>query len=250
MIPEKIGGSDGGAWFADTGEGNANAKGRLRSTIHALNNVLAVIQLNATMAGENLASGKALEGEFEEITAAVARGKQMLEELSALLDAGSAKGSMEVSGPVPLSRPRSSAEARAEADGAKRILFVDDEKELAQLGQRLLIKKGYQVDFFTDSTAAYEVFAADPQGFDLVITDQNMPGMNGIQLAGKILRLRPDIPILVCTGYSTGFSRWNFQEHGFSELLVKPYQPAELLSAIRTIFARSRKTDDDAAGKP
>jgi CheY-like chemotaxis protein len=104
------------------------------------------------------------------------------------------------------------------------------------MGQRLLGKRGYQVVLFTDSREALKVFAADPQGFALVVTDQNMPGMNGIELAGRILRIRPEIPIVLCTGYSTGFSRWNFRDHGFCELLAKPYQPAELLSVVRTIL--------------
>lgn len=220
-----------------TGEvGSLTAEG-ISSLAHALNNVFAVIQLNASMALDSLASGTSPAGELGEIQAAVGRGKKLL---GALRSGSESPGEArrEEGGRSPDSRSCPPAGPDLDTGVGKRILFIDDERELAQLGQRLLVKKGYQVSFFTDSRVAFEVFAADPQGFDLVVTDQNMPGLNGIELASRILRIRPEIPILLCTGYSTGFSRWNFREHGFSELLVKPYQPAELLSAVRSIVSR------------
>ena len=216
--------------------GGAASREQLRALIHDLNNILSVIQLSAHSAAENLAEGMAAEDELREIQAAVGRGRKLLQGLS-VTAADSGKP-----GRIPHGQPEG---VRALPPGGpaldpgngKRILFIDDEPDLAQLGQRLLAKKGYQVSLFTSSLEAFAVFTANPKGFDLVVTDQNMPGLNGIELASRILTIRPEIPILVCTGYSTGFSRWNFRDYGFCDLLVKPYQPAELLSAVRTIFA-------------
>ncbi|MHB8810427.1 MAG: response regulator [Desulfobulbaceae bacterium] len=215
--------------------GGAASREQLRALVHDLNNILSVIQLSAHSAAENLAEGMAAEDELREIQAAVGRGRELLRGLS--VTAGDSEP-----GPIRHVRPEGvqtipPGGPAPEPGKGKRILFIDDEPELAQLGQRLLAKKGYQVSLFTSSLEAFAVFTADPQAFDLVVTDQNMPGLNGIELASRILTIRPEIPILVCTGYSTGFSRWNFRDYGFCDLLVKPYQPAELLSAVRTIFA-------------
>lgn len=209
-----------------------------REVVHALNNVLAVIQLNASMALENLAAGQPMEEEIREILDGVLRGRDLIKELSLPpqpeIGPGPGHGG---SAPVAAVPAVSGATPSPESGEGGTILFVDDEIELARLGQRLLIKKGYQVTLFTDSREALAAFTADPQGFALVVTDQNMPGINGIELAGRILRIRPEVPIILCTGYSTGFSRWNFRDHGFCEMLVKPYQPAELLSVVRAVLA-------------
>lgn len=223
----------------ETGPADEAVTQQLRAVAHALNNVFAVIQLSAAMAMDGLAEGKSPEGEVREIQDAVARGRELLIGLAAMYKSPLESEPGPGAGPHPQVRTASAALGGEEAGRGKRILFVDDEVELAQLGQRLLIKKGYEVAFFTDSQAAFQVFATDPQGFDLVVTDQNMPGLNGIELAGRILQIRPEVPILLCTGYSTGFSRWNFRDHGFRELLVKPYQPTELLSAVRSLLVRA-----------
>lgn len=227
-------GAASGRDFVDEQEGAASRK-QVRDLVHDLNNILSVIQLSAHSAAENLAEGMAAEDELKEIQAAVGRGRELLRGLAVTA------GESEQPGRIPHGRPEGVQAVppggpALEPGKGKRILFIDDEPELAQLGQRLLVKKGYQVSLFTSSLEAFAVFTANPQGFDLVVTDQNMPGLNGIELASRILTIRPEIPILVCTGYSTGFSRWNFRDYGFRDLLVKPYQPAELLSAVRTIF--------------
>lgn len=235
-MTDESGSKPGGGGVEKQGSASARDE-QLRTAVHALNNVLAVIQLNAAMASESLASEKPLENELNEILAAVVRGKKLLEGLSAVNAPSPAVTPEQGPGRRTGSRDLSREDPALDPGGGERILFIDDEPELARLGQRLLVKKGYQVSIFTDSQAALEEFAADPHGFDLVVTDQNMPGLNGIELASRILTIRPEIPILVCTGYSNGISRWNFSDHGFCELLVKPYQPAELLSAVRTALA-------------
>ena len=84
--------------------------------------------------------------------------------------------------------------------GDEKILFVDDEPQLVSLNRKRLENLGYQVESQTSSTTALEIFSADPFTFDLVITDMTMPTLMGDQLAAAILKIRPDIPIILCTG--------------------------------------------------
>jgi len=86
--------------------------------------------------------------------------------------------------------------------GHERILFVDDEKDLADLGARMLAHLGYRALARTGSLEALELFRERPQDFDLVITDMTMPGMTGDRLAREMIGIRPDIPIVMCSGFS------------------------------------------------
>jgi nitrogen-specific signal transduction histidine kinase/ActR/RegA family two-component response regulator len=124
-------------------------------------------------------------------------------------------------------------EEERDASGGERILFVDDEEELAMLGRRVLEKKGYRVSFFSGSRKALAAFVAAPHDFDLVVTDHNMPELTGVELAREILNIRREIPIILSTGYTSKVSTRNFRDHGFCQLLVKPYNPMALLGAVR-----------------
>ena len=84
----------------------------------------------------------------------------------------------------------------------KRILLVDDEAQLCRLEEKLLQRLGYQVSAFTDSLAALKAFRKNPGKFDLVITDSSMPKLSGLELAQELLRLRPNLPIILATGFS------------------------------------------------
>src|SRR5207248_7099491 len=86
--------------------------------------------------------------------------------------------------------------------GEVHILFVDDETALANLAQAMLTLLGYDIDVYTSSRAALAAFQAAPQRFDLVITDQTMPRMTGAALTLALRHIRPDIPIILCTGFS------------------------------------------------
>ena len=117
--------------------------------------------------------------------------------------------------------------------GHERILFVDDEETLAYLGKEVLESLGYEVFAKTSSREAQDFFTEDPGRFDLVITDQTMPQITGIVLAERILQLRPDIPIILCTGYSELISREKAREMGIKAFLMKPLLIRELAVAIR-----------------
>jgi PAS domain S-box-containing protein len=117
--------------------------------------------------------------------------------------------------------------------GEERILFVDDEASLVHWGEELLVKMGYEVTARTSSIEALKAFSAQPERFDLVITDQTMPNMTGLELVKKIRVIRPNIPILLCTGFSEMISDARCETLGIQGLLMKPVSMEELGRTIR-----------------
>jgi two-component system, cell cycle sensor histidine kinase and response regulator CckA len=125
--------------------------------------------------------------------------------------------------------------------GAERVLFVDDEQSLVGLGQEILMLLGYDVVVCTSSVEALEVFRMAPQHFDLVITDQTMPHMTGEELALELRRLRSDIPIILCTGFSHIMQAERAQELGIDAFLMKPLAMQDLALAIQQVLASRRQ---------
>lgn len=103
-----------------------------------------------------------------------------------------------------------------------KVLFVDDEQMIKEIGEKTLQQMGCDVDAFTDSIEALKHFQKDPDNFDLVITDLTMPMLTGNQLALEILSLRPDIPIVLTTGYSDLIDENHALELGIKEFILKP----------------------------
>jgi two-component system cell cycle sensor histidine kinase/response regulator CckA len=126
--------------------------------------------------------------------------------------------------------------ARSFPTGHERILFVDDEHLLAEIGENMLKHLGYKVVARTSSVEALEKFGSDPDGFDLVISDMTMPKMDGDQLAGEIKRIRPDIPILICTGYSEYMDKGKAASTGIAGYLMKPLSIHDLAATVREIL--------------
>jgi CheY-like chemotaxis protein len=125
--------------------------------------------------------------------------------------------------------------------GSERILFVDDEKMLVEWGSITLERLGYTVTAVTDSREALRAFSADPSLFDLVITDQSMPNMAGSQLCSELLKLRPGMPIILCTGHSETISPERAKEIGISQFLMKPVVKQELAEAVRRVLERKER---------
>ncbi len=117
------------------------------------------------------------------------------------------------------------------------ILLVDDDSLVAETTARMLESLGYRVTVLSDPAEAWELFAANPDRFDLVLTDQTMPHMAGSQLAGRMLALRPDLPVLLCSGYSPQVSAEEVQQMGIRAFLMKPLDRAGLATAIATALA-------------
>jgi PAS domain S-box-containing protein len=120
--------------------------------------------------------------------------------------------------------------------GKERVLFIDDEELLVEWGQALLERLGYEVTALTDSAEAFDIFSSDPSRFDLVITDQTMPHMTGLRLARELLKIRPSIPIILCTGHSDAVTPHTLKEAGVREFMMKPLAKRELSQAVRRVL--------------
>jgi CheY-like chemotaxis protein len=122
------------------------------------------------------------------------------------------------------------------APGNEHILFVDDEELVAHMGSRLLEHHGFRVTYKTDSSEALEHFRYQPQRYDLVITDHTMPHMKGIELSKELLKVRPDIPIILCTA-GINITPQEAKEIGIREFIYKPFDSSKLVQTIRTMLA-------------
>ena len=134
-------------------------------------------------------------------------------------------------GPAPERRRADHPEAASV--GTEVVLLVDDEPQIAKLGVRSLGGLGFSVVSTTSSQEALEMFSADPARFDVLVTDQTMPAMTGDVLAQKLLRIRPDLPVVLTTGFSETMTEERCREIGIRELVMKPSTAAELGAAIR-----------------
>jgi signal transduction histidine kinase/ActR/RegA family two-component response regulator len=124
--------------------------------------------------------------------------------------------------------------------GTERILFVDDEVALADIGMLMLQSLGYDVVSRTSSIEALEAFRNQPDRFDLLITDKTMPNMTGLELAKSIKGIRPDIPIILCTGFSEGMLEEKIKAIGISGFLMKPIIRADIAKVIRRVLEQGR----------
>jgi len=123
--------------------------------------------------------------------------------------------------------------------GTETILFVDDEKAIAMGVKEILEKLGYRVFMTTDSLEALEIFKSDPHKFHLVITDQTMPGMTGSKLAKEIMSIRPDMPVILCTGFSEIITYDEAKAIGIKEFLMKPVKINNISTVIRNILDKN-----------
>ena len=123
--------------------------------------------------------------------------------------------------------------------GKERVLFIDDEPSIANLGRKSLERFGYDVTIRQSSLEALELFRNDPERFDLVVTDMTMPQMTGDELTKEILSIRPDIPIVLCTGYSNRISDEKAKEIGISAFVMKPLTQHELANTVRRVLDRA-----------
>jgi len=120
--------------------------------------------------------------------------------------------------------------------GNERILLVDDEEIVADMGRSILEYLGYKVTICTNSVEAFGVFQQSPSMFDVVITDQTMPAMTGFDLAQRMLTIRPDIPIIICTGYSATVSEEKARAMGIRALAMKPLAIKDISAVIRKVI--------------
>jgi two-component system cell cycle sensor histidine kinase/response regulator CckA len=120
--------------------------------------------------------------------------------------------------------------------GDEHILYVDDEPSIATLGKRLLESLGYTAESTTDPEKALNMVRNDPNKFDLLITDMAMPNMTGDQLVIETLKIRQDMPTIICTGYSAKISEKEAADIGVRSYIMKPIRKSELAKTVRKVL--------------
>jgi PAS domain S-box-containing protein len=131
---------------------------------------------------------------------------------------------------------------RGEAlSGNARIMVVDDERLLVKINEKRLESRGYQVTAVTDSREALELFRNQPDSFDLLVTDQTMPGLTGAELVKAVLAIKPSLPVIMCTGHSDVVSKEEAIALGIRKYVLKPLHGDELLDAVGEVLAENQK---------
>jgi PAS domain S-box-containing protein len=125
--------------------------------------------------------------------------------------------------------------------GTERILFVDDETDLVNIGKQLLDRLGYETVVRTNPVEALNLFTSDPDRFDLVLTDMTMPQMSGEKLIREIRAVRPDMPVILCTGFSEKINEERARQMGVDKYFEKPLNKREIARTIRQILDGKRQ---------
>jgi DNA-binding NtrC family response regulator len=123
--------------------------------------------------------------------------------------------------------------------GQGAVFFVDDESPLVEIGCRMMARLGFEPQGFDSSLAALKAFEADPGAVDLVVVDMTMPEMTGDVLAGRMLALRPDLPIILCSGYSEHMDEALATEQGIGAFLNKPFGLRALAVAVASLMPQA-----------
>jgi CheY-like chemotaxis protein len=120
--------------------------------------------------------------------------------------------------------------------GSGRVLFVDDEETLVEMGKSILEWLGYEVAATPNSVEALDLFRAHPDHFDVVITDYTMPHMTGVELAKEIMRIRADIPVILCTGFSERITEEKAREMGIRAFAMKPLNMSAIAKTVHRVL--------------
>ena len=129
-----------------------------------------------------------------------------------------------------------SEENREPAYGNERILFVDDEESVIRVGRQMLERLGYTVTAFSNPLEALKVFKDAPDAFDLIVTDMTMPDMTGDRFASEVMTVRPDAPVILCTGYSERITEDEAEKMGIKAFAMKPLAIRELAATVRRVL--------------
>ncbi|MFO7885579.1 MAG: response regulator, partial [Desulfobacteraceae bacterium] len=124
--------------------------------------------------------------------------------------------------------------------GTEHILLVDDEAPIVYLQKQMLERLGYRVTSFTSSVDALAAFRTDPSCFDLIITDMNMPNLNGMQLAEELAAIRSDIPVIICTGFSERINKEKSGAIGIKGFLMKPVDRSKMAEMVRKVLDQTK----------
>jgi CheY-like chemotaxis protein len=200
---------------------------------HQLNNALAVILGNAQVAMLETTQPKVSE-HLQEILSAGQRARDLIRRVLTLPPAAHQSGTHQLS----LEELRYAASLRP---AQTRILYIDDEEPLVLLAIRHLKRLGYQVTGATCAEDALEAFRKEPKAFAAVMTDLNMPGMSGLNLAKQVLAIRSDVPVIVASGFVSDELRSEAEAAGVRHVVYKPSTVEELAEVVHQILAVESK---------
>ncbi len=116
------------------------------------------------------------------------------------------------------------------------ILYIDDEEGLLDAGSRMLKRLGHQVAAASNATEALELFSSDTESYDLVITDISLPDMTGIELAREIIKIRPNTPVIACSGHEPSSIHEESSSAGIRAYIKKPYSKQEVADKINRVL--------------
>jgi CheY-like chemotaxis protein len=194
--------------------------GLTREQGHAFKNIFSIIIANTEMVGEELGATGQVQRRLERIIEACWRGEDLVYQIR------------NPESPLADSRRRQTRKNLGIAMPPGRILVVDDEQDIVEIISRYLRKEGFAVQGFTDSRVAAESVRANPFAFDLLLTDFDMPFLSGINLCRTVHEVRPDLPVLMVTGYDRHISTEQLSDLGVGDLLMKPLNRQALLAAV------------------
>ncbi len=200
---------------------------------HDLNNILGIIVGNAELALAELPSWSPVRENLSKVRLATLRATDLVRQILLLTDREEQAVERDRVEPGAGEAEEPGADLPR---GSERILFVDDEPMIMQLGQRMLERQGYDVEAYGNGAEALESFHQDPDCFDLVVTDMTMPGMRGDHLAVAISAIRPDIPVILTTGYSDQICEDKARSIGIRDFVLKPLTQHQLVTKVREVL--------------
>jgi PAS domain S-box-containing protein len=206
---------------------------------HDFNNILLTICGNARLASEDLSADHPAQLSLAEVQRAGARAAGIINQILAF-SGNEEETSQDVvlfNDPTPKHPSRASQVPRGQGQS---VLYLDDEESLVYLITRVLQRLGYRVAGFTDAHVALAAFRSDPSAYQAVVTDLSMPSMSGIEFASHILELRPEVPVVMTSGYVRAKDRESVMKTGVRDLLLKPNSVEELGDVLHRLMLQTR----------
>jgi len=191
---------------------------------HEFANIFSIIIANAEMVSEKMGAAGPVQRQLERIITACHRGEELVRRIRNHEDG------------QKIHEDALSGAASPATLLSGRVLVVDDEPDVVGIISRYLLKEGLQVQGMIESKCAWERLHADPFCCDLMITDLEMPLLSGTELCRKVYELRPDLPVIVITGYDRRVSESPAADLGIRELMLKPLDRHALLAAVRRLL--------------